>query len=378
MSRNTAVVCTTIFATDFLAGYLEAIDDSESQSEVTIFVIGDHKTPRQVWETAEKSRSQGFRVECPELAEQEEFLARIGTPQDFIPYDSDNRRNVGFLMALERGCEVLISIDDDNFCLPATDFFGEHHVVGSLGNDNRIMSSDGWFNICSLLRGPEGTAVFPRGFPYSAQSTPRTVEFARGESPLPIAMNAGLWLDEPDVDAVYRLCCRPKIAAFEGSSVLLGPDVWSPINTQNTALTREAALTYYYVRMGFPLKGLSIDRFGDILSGYLTQKCIKHIGHGVRVGTPIVDHRRTPHNLFKDLYHELAGIVLLEEFIPWLQETRIEGRSYLEAYESLAGQIGEAAARFTGFIWDDGGREFLREMAHSMQIWSGIVKRIAM
>ena len=60
-------------------------------------------------------------------------------------------------------------------------------------------------------------------------------------------------------------------------SLLLGENVWSPINTQNTALTREAAMTYYYVRMGYPLTGMRIDRYGDILSGYFIQKCVKHL-----------------------------------------------------------------------------------------------------
>jgi hypothetical protein len=185
-----------------------------------------------------------------------------------------------------------------------------------------------------------------------------------------------LWLDEPDVDAVSRLCRRPKIHGFTKQNVLLGPDVWSPINTQNTALSRDAALTYYYVRMGFALRGLSIDRFGDILSGYLTQKCVKHLGQAVRFGTPIVNHNRTPHNLFKDLYHELAGIVLLEEFVPWLRDVPLSGSSYLDTYECLAERICEAAPQFTGFIYDDGGRQFLRQAAECMQTWSGIVRRL--
>src|SRR5207253_1148142 len=107
--------------------------------------------------------------------------------------------------------------------------------------------------------------------------------------------------------------------------------------------------------------GMSIDRFGDILSGYLTQKCVKHLGEAIRVGTPIVDHRRTPHNLFKDLYHELAGIVLLEEFVPWLIAEQLEGTTYLDVYESLAEHIGQHASHFTGFIWNDGGQDFLRD-----------------
>ncbi|HEY3964472.1 MAG TPA: hypothetical protein VGM05_07920 [Planctomycetaceae bacterium] len=377
MSIRTAIVCTTIFPPTFLDGYLDAIRRNHHEDFVTIYIIGDRKTPPSVWQAAEQARRTGFLVECPTLDEQEHFLTRIGVPEAFVPYNSDNRRNIGFLLALERGCDVLVSIDDDNFCLPEGDFIAEHHAVGGVGREKQVQSSDGWFNICSLLCGPKDPPVFPRGFPYAAQRTIRKVDFVDPAHPIPIAMNAGLWLDEPDVDAIYRLCRGAKITGFEGASVLLGPDVWSPVNTQNTALTRDAALTYYYVRMGFPLRGLTIDRFGDILSGYLSQKCVKHLGHAVRVGTPVLDHRRTPHNLFKDLYHEMAGIVLIEELIPWLREVRLEGGSYLEAYESLASRIAEVAPKFTGFIWDDGGREFLTDLAASMTVWSRLVRSIA-
>ncbi len=375
MTRSTAIVATTIFEPKFLDGFRDNIEKSGHLDDATLYVIPDRKTPPSVAQAAEAARDRGFRVMCPSLDEQEAFLERIAAPAGFIPFNSDNRRNVGFLMGLEAGCDVLISIDDDNFCLPDTDFIGEHHVVGQASRDSLVRSSDSWFNICSLLDSPAGEGVFARGFPYAAQRADRTVKLDDSAPPVEIAMNAGLWLDEPDVDAIYRLCLRPKIERFAGPSVILGPDVWSPINTQNTALTRSAAMTYYYVRMGFALQGLRIDRFGDILSGYLTQKVIKHMGQGIRVGTPILDHRRTPHNLFKDLYHELAGIVLIEEFVPWLQEVRLSGSSPLEAYTALADLIRVKAEQTTGFVWDEGGREFLKETAGLMQSWVKIVKR---
>jgi hypothetical protein len=372
MTRPTAIVATTIFEPAFLAGFEASLRAHSRLDEATLIVIPDRKTPPTVAAAAAEARSRGFRVLCPSLDEQDAFLQKIGCPASFIPYNTDNRRNVGFLMALEQGCEVLISIDDDNFCLPGDDFVGGHHVVGSTATDPVVQTTDGWFNICTQLTGPEGPAIFPRGFPYAAQRAAR--EVTHQSQAIPVAMNAGLWLDEPDVDAVYRLSRRPKIKEFTNQNLILGPDVWSPINTQNTALTREAALTYYYVRMGFRLQGLTIDRFGDILSGYLTQKVVKHLGQGIRVGSPILDHRRTPHNLFKDLYHELAGMVLIEEFVPWLREVQLSGSTALEVYASLAHEMTRVAGQFKGFVWDDGGRDFLTETAGLMQTWIAAVR----
>ena len=70
-------------------------------------------------------------------------------------------------------------------------------------------------------------------------------------------------------------------------------DTWTPVNTQNTALHRDAIPAYYYVRMGFPVKGMVIDRFGDIWSDYFLQRCAQQAGEVVRVGPPVADHRRT-------------------------------------------------------------------------------------
>jgi hypothetical protein len=370
---RTAVVVTSIFEPAFLDGYLRQIEASGQRDDIAMWIIIDRKSPASLAAAAHAARERGYRVECPALDEQEQFLQHLATPAGFIPYNTDNRRNVGFLMALEAGCESLISIDDDNFCLSDQAFFAGHDVVGQLSTDPVISSSTGWYNICDLLGGWTGASVFPRGYPYRQQHAPppELTECA----PLPVAINAGLWLDDPDVDAIYRLCRRPKVTRFSGRSVVLQTDTWAPINTQNTALIREAALTYYYVRMGYPLQGLKIDRFGDILSGYLTQKVAKHLGYGVRFGTPLLDHRRTPHNLFKDLYHELAGIVVVEEFLPWLTEVRLTGSSMLEAYQSLAMAIAADAGRFQGFVWDDGGRDFLTETAQLMQTWVTLVRR---
>jgi hypothetical protein len=221
--------------------------------------------------------------------------------------------------------------------------------------------------------------VYARGYPYAARSAQQQATANADTTNLSgrtVAINAGLWLDDPDVDALTRLALAPRASTAAPDPVLLAPETWSPVNTQNTALMRAAIPAYYYVRMGFPLQGLRIDRFGDILSGYFVQKCAKHLGHVVRLGSPTAEHRRTPHNLFKDLYHELAGVVLIEELAPWLQALRLSGTDYVEAYASLADALSTEASRFRGFVWDEGGREFLLETAACMRTWLGVVRRL--
>lgn len=382
--RTFDIVVTTIFEPAWLDGYLNNIETHGHADAVTIRIIADRKTPASVFEAAAAAGRRGFSIDCPSLEEQERYLKRLGLPEGFIPWDTDNRRNVGYLRAWEHGADVLISIDDDNFCRSDSDFIGAHSVVAGKCADSGaayLAEDSPWFNICGLLHGPTQETIFARGFPYAARSPEATTATLRALpaslSETTVAVNAGLWLDDPDVDAVTRLALRPAVTEADSREVILFGETWSPINTQNTALRREAIPTYYYVRMGFPVKGMLVDRFGDIWSGYFLQRCAQHLGEAVRIGSPVADHRRTTHNLFKDLYQELAGIVLTEEILPWLREVPLSASNFLDAYAELADALAEQAHRFTGFLWDEGGRDFLAETAGHMHTWLSAVRTLS-
>lgn len=375
MSRKrAAIVVTTIFEPKFLDGYIENLQQHDRR-DVDLIVIIDRKTPLTVARRCAELAKDGWRVICPTLDEQETFLRRFPSMAGRIPYDSDNRRNIGFLLALDRGAEVLISIDDDNYCLDDSDFVGEHAVAGEVSDTPQTEASDGWLNVCGLLDASTRDPIFPRGFPYFARRHERTLEELAG-TPRRIAINVGLWLSDPDVDAITRLAQAPEIRRLAGKPLFLGPRSWTPINTQNTAIARDAVAAYYYVRMGFSLGGLTIDRYGDILSGYFIQKCVKARGEAIRIGTPVADHRRTPHNLFKDLYHELAGMVLIETLMPPLIELALPSTTYPELYAQLADALESIAGQRTGFVWDEGGREFIRDTAANMRAWLEAVAEI--
>jgi hypothetical protein len=367
--KRVAIVVTTIFEPLFLDGYVANLRRF-GRDDVEIIVIIDRNTPASVAE-----RCAHYGLICPTLAEQETFLAQFPALAGRIPYDSDNRRNVGFLMALDRGAELLISIDDDNYCLDDVDFVGEHLAAGTTIEMPATESGDAWINICSLLDSSTKDEIFPRGFPYFARRHERAIS-EETAAPARVAINVGLWLSDPDVDAMTRLVQAPNIASAKNRSLRLGSKTWTPINTQNTAIIRDALPAYYYVRMGFSLGGLRIDRYGDILSGYLIQKCVKTAGDAIRIGSPIADHRRTPHNLFKDLYHELAGMVLLDDLLPWFIEMQISGGNYSELYAAVADALESKSSSMRGFVWDDGGRDFLADTAANMRAWLEAVRVI--
>jgi glycosyltransferase involved in cell wall biosynthesis len=169
MNKRIAIVVTTIFEPLFLDGYVANLRRFGHEN-VDIIVIIDRKTPASVAE-----RCAQYGLICPTLDEQEAFLARFPSMAGRIPYDSDNRRNAGFLMALDRGAELLISIDDDNYCIDDVDFVSEHLAAGRTIDAAATESDDGWLNICSLLQSSTKDEIFPRGFPYFARRHERTV-----------------------------------------------------------------------------------------------------------------------------------------------------------------------------------------------------------
>jgi len=361
------LVLTTIFDPVILDAYRVNFERYGHLDEVDVIVVPDRKTPTAAFETCSSQARRGLRVICPTLEEQEKFLARTGLPAGFIPYDTDNRRNVGFLMAWERGSDFLISIDDDNFCREGEDFLAAH-ASALLGRESNPISGDAsrFLNICELLE-ISVPSVYARGYPYFARQKNSSLPAPAGVRD--IMINAGLWLQDPDVDAITWLGLHPRVTGFKNRSVVLDQATWSPINTQNTAVRRDLLPAYYYIRMGYPLQGAKVDRYGDILSGYFALACAKHLGGSARFGTPVADHRRTSHNHLNDATAELPGILLLEDMLGWLIDAPLSGSTAFEAYLSLSHLLQEAAEKFQGRAWNDTSRGFVHQMAHLMRTW---------
>ncbi len=344
---------------------------------VTCYLIADKKTPAAALARSEALRKRGFDVRCPSLDEQNAYLARLGLPAEFIPFNSDNRRNIGYLMAYESGADFVISIDDDNFPLADEDFFAQHAIVCNGGSDAPLVqSATGYFNICAMLDFEGPGTVYPRGFPYAARHRAENATYE--ESHAPVHINAGLWLKDPDCDGITWLVNPPKATALATRPVTLGARAWSPINTQNTALRRDAISAYYFVRMGYEIGGIAIDRYGDIFSGYFVQACARHLGGAIRVGTPVAEHRRNAHSYLQDATREWACILLLEDLLPWLTTgVHFNGAAtYTDAYDALSHGIEEQVERTTGRFWSDPVRGYFHQMAHCMRQWTAACRSI--
>jgi hypothetical protein len=376
MALRAALVLTTIADPVVLEGYCANFTAHGHLEQVQVIVIPDKATPPTVFLRCAELRNQGLDVLCPPLDEQERILRRLGFPPDLVPYNSDNRRNVGYLLAAESGADFLISIDDDNYCPANEDYFAEHSVVSCEPRQYDVAESkSGWYNLCDLLELEPAYRVYPRGFPYAArhQEPDTKIQLMKAT----VRINAGMWLREPDLDGITWLAAPVRARAFKGKSIVLGDRTWSPVNTQNTALHRDVIPAYYFLPMGNSLTGLQIDRYGDIFSGYFSQACARHLGHSIRAGTPVAEHRRNAHRYLRDATQEMPGIWVLEDLLPWLVELRLDGQTYSEAYLSLSLQLEDSVSRFSGFIWTDSTREYFHAMAASMRAWVAACRQLA-
>jgi len=371
-----AIVCTTIFLPNFLESYCVNIEKYGHKNDVKFYIIPDKKTPKEAAELVNNYKAKGFNIEYVELPFQEEYLNRFPSLKEKIPYNSDNRRNIGYLMAYEEKADIIISIDDDNYPLDEYDFIGGHAVVGKEKDISIIESSNKWYNICGLLEVKPSIMIYPRGFPYRIRKDYEKAKVTTTKGKVRIGINAGLWTNDPDIDAISRNFQEFKVSKWKEKAVILGKNTWATINTQNTSLTKELLPAFYYVKMGFDIGGTKIDRFGDILAGYFCQRVAKELGYAIRAGDPICEHKRNVHNLFDDLHHEWAGIVLLEDITHWLEDVKIKGDNAKELYLSLAKQLEKQADIFKDYLWNEQSRNFIKEISSCMSAWIEAISKI--
>lgn len=369
-SAQISLVVTTIYDGAVLESYCRQAELEEVKEELIIIVIPDRKSPVELFRKCAELGERGFKLLCPTISEQNRFLKKLGFPINLIPYDSDNRRNIGYLMALKEAGETIISIDDDNYCMGAENTFRDYAIVTEDEITLRAhYTENGWINFIESLEINPDVDVYPRGYPYNKRR--KGYGHFAVEETVPVRLNVGLWVGEPDLDAMTWLVSPVQVKTFMARSFLLGKDMWSPINTQNTSLHRDLMVSYYYVKMG-----AGIDRFGDIFSGYFCQKCMQHMGDRVRVGTPIAVHDRNRHNYLDDLAKEIKGVLILEDLVEWLREIKLNGTTYGETYLCLADKLDIQIPQFEGFVWTKGIERYFKQVTNCMREWVKICQLI--
>lgn len=363
---KTTIITTTINIPELLSEYAKNAK-YYGHTDLDFIVIGDRKSPAQ---TADFCETLPY-YPCLylDIAAQQQCLDRFPELWNHLRLDSIQRRNIGTLLAYERGADVVITIDDDNFVM-RQDFVGTHGMVGTVRELSAYGSTSGWFNVCSFLDADDGVEFYHRGYPQKERWTEDSQFVTCSCVARRIAVNAGLWVDNPDIDALTRMERQPVVRGMKPSRVgsfALHAGTWSPFNSQNTAIMRDAIPAYFLSPY--------IGRYDDIWASYVLTRIAEHLNHAICFGEPLVRQERNPHDLWKDLDSERNGMIMTHAFCAALRSVALTHTTYHDCFGEIASALEEAWA--VGANWTESQKEWRSKLIEGMGIWHSVFNQVA-
>lgn len=376
--KKYSVVITTVNIPEVIQSLADNFNQFDRINDVDVLIIGDLKTPAEVTSYVKTvSDNTGLHVKYYDIDKQKYWLQQHQDLANIIPYNSDNRRNIGHLIAFENGSEIIIALDDDNYPISEHDYIAPFTAVGEAIQTDVTSCQSGWYNVCDLLTSDSNINFYPRGYPYSVRDFTSKNESvsSRPAANSRLLVKAGLWLGDPDIDALTRLALPITVTEFCGNDVVLAPGTMCPFNTQNTAIHRDLIPAFYYVQMGRMMHGQIIDRYGDIWTSYITQIIMHHMGDCIGFGTPLVNHVRNSHDLLSDLGQEYPGMILTNKLVDILGNLDLEGTDYFTATHSFASTLPSHIVDLKTLTSDE--KEYIEEVCNNYLIWLDCVRRLS-
>jgi len=215
------------------------------------------------------------------------------------------RKNIGYLIAMQRGAPIILETDDDTV---AYDRFWQPRERSQAVS---TIADQGWVNVYRYF---SGANIWPRGLPLDQARAPVPAYESLPFDEIMCPIQQGLVDDDPDVDAVYRMLLELPVRFDPGPSIALTTGTWCPFNSQNTAWWPEAFPLMY-------LPAYCSFRMTDIWRSFVAQRLAWVNGWGVLFHEPTVSQDRNVHALMHDFRDEMSGY--------------LENRAICAALESL-------------------------------------------
>lgn len=311
MQTTQALIITSIASPDNKALKMFALNCHKKN--IHFIVIGDSKSPAN------------FKLEHCNYFSIEEQKKLTFSSAGIIPEKKYSRKNIGYLVAMEKGYDVISETDDDNF--PMSGFWKK----SSMQPQCYFIENKGWINVYNYYT---KTKIWPRGYPleFVNNKVPFLNEFSVKEITAPIQQ--GLADDNPDVDAVFRLVKDLPIKFKRGPSIALGKNTWCPFNSQNTRWFKPAfPLLYLPTYCSF--------RMTDIWRSFVAQRILWTNNWSLIFHKPTVYQERNEHNILLDFKDEISGYLNNNQIVKTLEalhlkngETNIYDNLY-KCYEAL-------------------------------------------
>ncbi len=284
--KNTYLVITSIAGADHPV--LKLFAKQAFTHGFPLIVIGDSKSPSEF----ELPHCDFYSIERQKTLQY--ALAHL------LPLHHYARKNLGYLVAMMGGAEVIIETDDDN--LPLSQFW----MNRKRATRAHTLTNNSWVNVYKYFTNKH---IWPRGF--SLEHILDAVPDLNLEQIVDCPIQQGLANDNPDVDAMYRMS-QPLPVSFETSSnIALGQGSYCPFNSQNTTWFKEAFPLLY-------LPSYCSFRMTDIWRSFVAQRIAWECDWYILFHQSTVWQERNDHDLLKDFKDEIPGYLnnnnIMKEF----------------------------------------------------------------
>ena len=256
------------------------------------FAQGALKTGTDFWVIGDQSSPKEFDLEGCTFVSLEEQLKCGFSLSKICPTRHYSRKNIGYLLAMQAGAELIIDTDDDN--LPYESFWYEREATVQAA----CIRTAGW---CNIYRYFTNKVIWPRGLPLE-----RIKDMPARLADLPVEsiycpIQQGLANSNPDVDAIFRLAFDlPFDFDNPDLEIILGGSAWCPFNSQNTRWFKPAFPLLY-------LPSYCSFRMTDIWRSFVAKRICAENNWGILFHGSTVWQERNEHDLMRDFSDELPG-----------------------------------------------------------------------
>lgn len=241
-----------------------------------------------------------------------------------VPTKHYARKNIGYLLAIKGGAEIIVETDDDN--IPIDGFWDKRNFL----RNGRTLTGNGWVNAYKYF---SDVNIWPRGLPLSEILKNQSFkEDVTKEKFSPIIQ--GLANENPDIDAIYRLVLPLPINFEDREDLILSRNQWCPFNSQNTTWHKEAFPLLY-------LPSYCSFRMTDIWRSFVAQRIAWEYDWNITFHKSTVIQERNDHNLMKDFEDEIPGYLNNAEICSELQKLDLSkdkndiGKNLIKCYTLL-------------------------------------------
>jgi hypothetical protein len=297
---NPTIVITSISCLNYI---LNSWAKTAHLNKHNFIIVGDIKTPDEL----------GSIENCDYYNIDRQLKTGLHTA-DLCLKNHYSRKNIGYLLAIQKGAKTIIETDDDNLFYP--NFWEERYLSQTV----KVIDKPGWVNIYKYFTNDE---IWPRGFPLSRIKAEISSFDSLPTISIDCPIQQGLANGDPDVDAIYRLT-RPIIKEFQFKrKIAITKFSFCPFNSQNT-IWWDIAFPLLY------LPSFCSFRMTDIWRSFIAQIIAMQNQWGVLFSEPTVYQLRNEHDLMKDFNDEIPGYLNNEKIVDELIILNIKaGREYL-------------------------------------------------